>query len=213
MDNGIRFVLSLTKKFIFIHVHKTGGNSIQSALQIYSEDRIEKLSHSHETQDFEVKNSNFPSLKKHSTLRDYQKVLDERTFKGLYKFACVRNPWERMISFYFSPHRGVTDWSRDSFIELVESIGPTMSFLTTRDWASQKSLGVKPEVDFIIRFENLQDDFDQVCERIGISKIILPHKNRSNRRNYLDYYDADLIRLVEKRFANDIQYFGYTNCP
>ena len=96
-------MLSLAQNFLFIHVHKAGGNSIQSALLPYSEDYQENLPHTEKSQDFEVKNSQFPSLRKHSSLRDYQQLLSEETFQRLYKFACVRNPWERMMSFYFSP--------------------------------------------------------------------------------------------------------------
>ncbi|HEY9768585.1 MAG TPA: sulfotransferase family 2 domain-containing protein [Coleofasciculaceae cyanobacterium] len=150
-------MLSLANKFLFIHVHKTGGNSIQSVLQQYSEDDLVDLSHSYKSQDFEVKNYKLPSLRKHSTLRDYQQVLDEQTFKSLYKFACVRNPWERMMSFYFSPHRLGEKWSRERFIEVLEIVPSAMSILTTKQQTSQKSLFLKPEVDFVIRFENLQN--------------------------------------------------------
>ncbi|NEO57650.1 MAG: sulfotransferase family protein [Okeania sp. SIO3B5] len=204
-------MLSLAKNFLFIHVHKAGGNSIQSALLPYSEDYQENLPHTEKSQDFEVKNSQFPSLRKHSSLRDYQQLLSEETFQRLYKFACVRNPWERMMSFYFSPHRLGEKWSRDNFIKLMEIVPSAISMLITKDETGLKTVEMKPEVDFIIRFENLEKDFAHVCGEIGIPKINLPHKNQRTRKNYLDYYDDDLSQLIEKKFADDIEAFGYLN--
>jgi chondroitin 4-sulfotransferase 11 len=153
---------------------------------------------------------------------DYRKVLGDKVFKGLYKFTCVRNPWERMISLYFykSGKGRFNGWSRDSFIELVKGSRPAMKYLTTkgggrlakvlpRQQRWKRIFGIKPEVDFIIRFENLQSDFDKLCENIGISKVMLPHKNTSKRKNYIDYYDDELIEIVKELFIDDIQEFGY----
>jgi len=202
-------MLSLAKNFLFIHVHKAGGNSIQTALLEYSEDYQEDLPHTEKSQDFEIKNYRFPSLRKHSTLKHYQQVLDRETFQKLYKFACVRNPWERIMSFYFSPHRLGEEWSRDNFIKLIEIVPSAISMLTTKDRTAIAKL--KPEVDSIVRFENLQKDFDRVCDRIGIPQINLPHKNKKTKKNYLDYYDDRLSQLIEKKFADDIETFGYSN--
>ena len=97
MVSGWSVMLSLKHNFLFIHTSKTGGNSIQSALLDYSEDYLEDLPHSSKSKDFEVRNAYFKSLKKHTTLYDYQQCLGEQKIKTLYKFGCVRNPWERAI--------------------------------------------------------------------------------------------------------------------
>ena len=119
MVSGWSVMLSLKHNFLFIHTSKTGGNSIQSALLDYSEDYLEDLPHSSKSKDFEVRNAHFKSLKKHTTLYDYQQCLGEQKIKTLYKFGCVRNPWERAVSFYFSPHRGGRPWSKKEFIEMI----------------------------------------------------------------------------------------------
>lgn len=217
-------MLSLKKNFLFIHIPKTGGNSIQNILSKYSETILSYPKNRERLDYFEVKNLSYPSLKKHSTLMDYRKVIDDQIFKKLYKFACVRNPWERMISLYFykKNKRGIYDWSRNDFIDLVNNHGrSSFSYLTTKgggklskilseNYRLKRILGVKPEVDSVIRFENLQSDFDQVCETIGIPKVILPHRNKSKHKNYTDYYDDDLIKLIEEKCRDDIDYFGYT---
>lgn len=204
-------MLSLENKFLFIHIHKAGGNSIQTALLPYSEDYQEDLPHTQESHDFEIKNARFPSLRKHSSLTDYQQVVDPETFHGLFKFACVRNPWERMMSFYFSPHRLGEEWSKNSFIKLVEILPSAISMLKTDAGSRSKKLQLKPEVDFIIRFENLQAGFSSVCKQIGLTQVDLPYKNKRTQKNYLDYYDEELSQLIEEKFADDIEAFGYLN--
>ena len=198
-------MLSLKNNFLFIHIHKTGGNSIQFALLPYADDHLEELPHSFKTKDFEVKNAQFPTLRKHSSLRDYQQVLNETIFERLYKFACVRNPWERLISFYFSPHRGGQPWSREHFIEMMDLVPPASDMLITQDGSSQV------KVDFVMKFEHLSRDFEHVCKQIGLPPIKLPHRNSSQRRQYLHYYDKPLAALVEERYAADIECFNYTN--
>lgn len=205
-------MLSLKKNFLFIHIHKTGGNSIHTSLLPYSDDHQEDLPHSRESKDFEVKNLKYPTIRKHSSLRDYKQVLDEEIYNQLYKFACVRDPWERLISFYFSPHRGGQAWSREGFIEMMTVVPPAYEMLTTVELSKTASLrSLEPAVDFVMRYENFASDFAQVCEQIGIPRIALPHRNKSKRKHYLDYYDSELSELVEERYAVDIELFNYTN--
>ena len=107
-------MISIQKKFLFIHVPKTGGNSIQNILRDYSEDEIVTLAkHQDGVERFEVRNSKY-AITKHSTLAHYKFVLDASTYHSLYKFATIRNPWDLLISYYFSPHRGITGIERNS---------------------------------------------------------------------------------------------------
>ena len=123
----------------------------------------------------------------------------------LYKFCCVRNPWERAISFYFSPHRGVTEWNRDAFMQFISlAMHGTASFLTLDGGGNPFG-----NVDFIMRFERLNEDFRQVCGRIGIPPQDLPTRNRSTRQPFATYYDPELVAWIGRRYADEIEYFGY----
>ncbi|PYK53769.1 MAG: hypothetical protein DME48_10390 [Verrucomicrobia bacterium] len=98
-------MISFQKRFLFIHIPKTAGNSIQSVLRDYSEDELVALrSEQDGVERFGLRNPKY-KLKKHSTLADYRAALDETDFGNLYKFTCVRNPWDRLISLYFTPTR------------------------------------------------------------------------------------------------------------
>ena len=67
-------------------------------------------------------------------------------------------------------------------------------------------------VDFIGRFENLQEDWKIVCKNIGIDEK-LPHTNKNNNRpyrlGYRSFYNDETKQIVAEKFKNDIAIFGY----
>jgi len=214
-------MISIQKKFLFIHVPKTGGNSIQNILRDYSEDEIVVLSkHQDGIERFEVRNSKF-NITKHSTLSHYKSVLDSNTFCSLYKFATIRNPWDMMISYYFSPHRRVSDWNRNDFITLVSRVPTLRHYVCEKSvlekmfakFAIKTDIGrrkVGQDIDFLIRFERLSEDFKIVCEKLGIPSSPLPKRNSSTRSHYSKYYDEELKEIVRKKFREEIEIGKYT---
>ena len=200
-------MISFEKQFLFIHIPKTAGNSIQGVLREYSEDEIVVGAGQDGVERFEVK-SGGRDLMKHSTLADYVRELGPEAVSGLYKFACVRNPWDRMISFYFSPHRRETEWSARKFRKFVEKeVRPLREYFET----GREEPGRSPfdNVDFVIRYEQLDADFKKVCERLGIPPVDLPVRNRSGRAEAASYYDRGLKDFIAERFADEVAYFGY----
>lgn len=199
-------MISLGHRFLFVHIPKTAGNSIQNILRGYSKDEIVARDGQDGLERFEVRSPG-RNLEKHSTLADYERELGAGILADLFKFAVVRNPWDRLISFYFSPHRRENGWSPRLFRKFVDKeVKPLRDYFTlgTRDGASPFD-----NVDRIVRFENLNEDFGKVCERIGIPKVELPVRNRSDRGGTADYYDRCLSDWVAERFADEIDYFGY----
>jgi hypothetical protein len=199
-------MISLQKRFLFVHIPKTAGNSIQSVLRDYSEDQLVALRKEQDgIERFGLRNPKY-EIKKHSTLSEYHDALGHEQFRELYKFTCVRNPWDRMVSYYFTPTQHPETWNRKKFREIIFKAVSVADYLRLGDGEEDPFANV----DHIIRFENLADDFAAVCAAIEISPPTLPQYNRSHRDHYTKYYDDELRELVRTRFAAEIERFNYT---
>ena len=199
-------MISFQKRFLFVHIPKTAGNSIQSVLRDYSEDQIVALrSEQDGIERFGLRNPNY-KIRKHSTLAEYRMALGDEQFRSLYKFVCVRNPWDRMVSYYFTPTQQVGELDRKEFRKVISKALSVADYLRL----DQGDDDPFANVDYIMRFENLAEDFRAVCTTLGIPTVLLPQYNRSSRERYSKYYDDELRELVRKRFAPEIERFGYS---
>ena len=198
-------MISLQKRFLFVHIPKTAGNSIQSVLRDYSEDQLIALRKEQDgIERFGLRSTKY-KIKKHSTLNEYHRALGEEQFRDLYKFTCVRNPWDRMVSYYFTPTQNPETWNRKKFREIISKAVSLADYLRLDNGEGDPFANV----DCIIRFENLADEFRAVCDTIGIPPPALPRYNRSSRDHYSKYYDDELREFVGARFAAEIERFNY----
>lgn len=180
-------------KYIFIHIGKTGGTSIEHALDPHvGLDDNPKLK--------STKNTDFND--KHYTLARY---IDEYPdcYNDYYKFTFVRNPWDREVSrwkwFTFCGYYNDADIT---FLEHLKLPGNSYY-----EWLNNSKQGYA--VDYIGRFEHLQQDFDTICDQIGIPRHELPHTNKTKHKHYTEYYDDASREHVAERYSQDIEYFGY----
>jgi hypothetical protein len=169
---------------------------------------------------YEVRNTIYKTTK-NSTIDGYRKTLETSVFNSLFKFATIRNPWDMMISHYFSPHRGITEWDRERFVKMTSKIRPLRYYVGENTVVRRLlyRLGKCPaptgvpldhQLDFLIRFEQLDHDFQQVCARLNIPYHPLPQRNKSDRKHYSAYFDSELIELVRERFSEEIAYGKYS---
>ena len=155
-------MISLQKRFLFVHIPKTAGNSIQTILRPYSEDEIVAVRAEQDgIERFGLRNPKY-KIKKHSTLAEYRAALGEARFPDLYKFTCVRNPWDRMVSYYFGTTQLVETWDQKEFRKLIFRALSVTDFLQL-DRREADPFG---NMDHIMRFENLADDFRAVSVRL-----------------------------------------------
>ena len=157
------------------------------------------------------------------------KAKEPETFDDAYKFAFVRNPFDRIISSYFHCLRrrwikgGFKNFVKTPFEELAPEPCLHTQPLTAHLSAHEKSkLDSEPfsfrgynedpqlgYLDFIGRFENLQEDFNTICDNSGIPRQKLPHKNKGKHKHYTEYYDEEIKQLVAEKYKKDIEAFGY----
>lgn len=182
-------------RFVFVHINKTGGTSIEKVF----ERRAEK------------KDVRF----KHQPAAFYKEKFPDQ-FRDYFKFSIVRNPWDWLVSRYF--------WSRDhqrlidySFRELLYRLENKMRLSETAPWMEgalapqidRLTIDGEIAVDFVGRFENLQNDFVKICSVLGVKAVTLPHVFKTDHAGYTGYYDEETKRIVEQVYASDIAAFGY----
>jgi hypothetical protein len=199
--------------FIFIHIPKCAGTSIEEALipiatsrQTFAElPEVERTRHC------------LPGKKglQHAKLRYYAEHFKLSDF---FKFAVVRNPWDRAISQinYLRTVARSALFRDKSFKEQIRAYCSTRRDVWRHDLGACQVdylLGKsgKIEVDFIGRFESLTVDFQKACRAIGISPVpALPHVFDSKRaEHYSLHYDDESVGWIRQRFARDIEVIGY----
>jgi hypothetical protein len=129
-----------------------------------------------------------------------------------FTFGFVRNPWDYVCSWYCFRQR-ITDKNHKNYVGETSFrdfvIKYTTSPVTTM--CSFFAVGTENCVDYIGRYETLQQDLNTVCDKIGIRKRKLPKLNKSvhKTKHYTEYYDDESREIVAERYAQDIELFGY----
>ena len=188
-------LLSHSHKFMFIHIPKTAGSSITTALVPYI-----------------IMPNEGPSKYSYGGPHDgYQRkplLIDK--YKNYYKFAVVRNPFDRLMGGWFFnkkyfPHKNIRYGSFSNFI-----VRRSRNWQQHR-WICRKN---KVDVDFVARFENIDADFKKICDDVGIKEDIeFPHINKNPDKpdtHYTEFFDDHTRMLVEKHHATDLGLFGYS---
>ena len=192
--------------YIFVHIPKTAGESLEHSLSGYNQFKY--------FTSYDYIN-NRPL--QHLTAAEIQRELGVVEFSKYYKFTFVRNPFSKCVSEYFWWKRfsqkitSFREWVYQELSSLITQ-NQTRSVYQKHNVEQYKFIfdrnGSKL-INFIGRFENLQNDFDIICDKIGIPLQQLPHKNKTNHKHYTEYYDDETREIVAQKYARDIEYFGY----
>jgi hypothetical protein len=207
-------ILSHSKKFIFVHVYKVAGISIRQVLQPY---------HDMTAKDFPW----YMNLKfkigdryqlfsdwaiNHIRAREIKKYLPVNEFNEYFKFCFVRNPWDWQVSLYhfmlqYKKH------PQHKLIANMKTFDEYIEWRIENDFELQKDFIYDENdnilMDFVGRFESLQEDFNEICLRLEIPTVELPYANKSSHKPFREYYNAHTIRLVREAFREDIELLNY----
>jgi chondroitin 4-sulfotransferase 11 len=228
-------MISHKHKFIFIHIPKCAGTSIERTIKKHASN-VEGCLWARETKNIRNKYM-FDLIKNYN---DY------------FKFTFCRNPYCRLVSLYtFFNYHNKFDFKK--FTKLVgefldtapEKVFKKVPYNTSAlrcvmnpskgkpgagsyDFTNeiQYPLGelgggnsayhflpqyyfVSEGIDFIGKVENIQQDFDTICNKVGIPHKQLPHAYKTKHKHYTEYYDDETREIVAEKYAKDIEYFGY----
>lgn len=204
-------IVSHKHRFIFTAIPKTGTHSVRHGLRDHlGPDDMEQA------RLFVEKQFPIPEIARmghgHISFAEVRPFLGEDVFADYFKFAFVRNPFDRFVSYCAFATSREGSFARDPgrvmrhFLFTAPPLQhiifrPQHLFLTDRDGSLL--------ADMLGKVETMQADYDAICARVGISTSPLDHANRSRRGDYRDYYDQELIDGVAKIYARDLALFGY----
>lgn len=198
--------------FIFIHVPRTGGTSIEAA---FCNHFLGKSIH--EITDDEAEKYRLPKpglVHQHFSLKEYEAICPVARLEHIFKFAVVRNPWDLVISAikFFRLHQ------RELFTQLTwkerirnyldqprpiwgHTFGPQSDFVLS----SRGDI-----VDLVIEYQDLANGFEQVCQILCIPKLKLGRALATESQvGYQSYYDDESADWVAGRFQADIALWGF----
>jgi len=204
-------IISKLHRFVFVAIPKTGTHSVRQALrEQMGPDDMEQVAL------FVDKSLPFPELAKlghgHISLRELRPHMSAEDFDGFFKFAFVRNPFDRYVSYCSFMTRTNDAFERDPKAVMRHFLfkapplrhilfAPQYHFVTDKDGALL--------TDMIGRVEQMQESYDAICAKIGIATKELAKTNSSKRGDYRAYYDQQLIDGIARLYARDLELFGY----
>jgi chondroitin 4-sulfotransferase 11 len=193
-------IVSRPRRVLFVHVHRTGGSSLRTLL-------LQRL----------------PGATRlgnqHSSITEAKGLLGE-DLDGYFKFAFVRNPWERIVSWWMLLRQGPrpVGSTATAVAETLEAY-----LLACRDAAARggplpfpaEQMALLAEthgpvlVDELGRYESYEKDARRIFERLGLDLGELPRAGATRHDHYATYYNEDGRRLVAELYPRDIRELGY----
>ncbi|GAA4887747.1 hypothetical protein GCM10023311_09450 [Flaviramulus aquimarinus] len=224
-------MISHKYKCIFIHIPKCAGTSIESALG-HLENYNGRGGQDHRTirmieqpylipKTFSSKENIMELLRRNKqhhfdktyNFRNKYKVTKQQ-YKSYYKFTIVRNPWARAFSWYNNVMRDEMHMKIHGIDKDISFKGFLLKFAGKGMISPQlywlKNFNGNIPLDFIGHFENLDEDVHKVFKALNMEDTTLPHKVKSEQKDFRDYYDKETNNIILNTYKEEIDLFGYT---
>jgi len=211
-------IISQGRNYIFVHIPKTGGTSLALALEGRAMKDDILIGDTPKARNRRGRLTGVESagrLWKHSTLADIEGVVPQAFIAQAFCVTMVRNPWDRMVSYYH--------WLREQrfdhpAVQLAKSLAfaPFLTHPHTQETLRRNPYGSYMRMAdgtvraaLFIRLERFEEDAAPLWEHLGFS-LDLPHENASARAgDYRGFYESHTRSLIEDLCAEDIARFGY----
>ena len=203
-------IISHRHQFIFFAVPRTATHAIRAALGPMLGDadwQQQSLT--------EVVRLPVPALARighgHVSFRQVEACLPAET-RGYFKFAMVRNPYDRFVSAcaMLNKRNPAYRGSETAFMKRAIGFPRFRSRVLVRpQWEMLVDDGDELRMDFVGRYETLQQSYDEACRLIGLPAAALATSNASDHGLFPSYYDDELLSRVTDLYGADFQRFGY----
>lgn len=211
-------ILSRGRRYIFVHIPKTGGTALTLALEARAKADDILIG---DTPKARARKGRLVGVKsagrlwKHSTLADIAGLATDDEIAAFFTLTLVRNPWDRMVSYYhwlrvqgfahpavgLAKALGFADFLAHPQTRTALALWPYGAYLRDRFGAERASL--------YIRLEHLAEDIAPFEAHLGF-RLQIPRANVSDRaRDFRPYYSDASAALVAALCAEDIARFGY----
>ena len=214
---GISEMISDERRCIFVHIPKTGGTSVEDAIwgADWSKRTPQQLWMGLVRPGFNKYQS---GGLQHLLARQICEEVGADRFESFYKFSFVRNPWDKAVSqFHYMKTRpdlrmlmGVRPWTTFRKYLRILRKHHNRHVQSYEQWRFVCREDGELMVDFLGRFESLEEDFRKVASAIGLDDVTLPHSMKTKkRRPYTEYYDRGSADIIAEIYARDIELLDY----
>lgn len=217
-------ILAPEKRFIFIHVPKAAGTSINSALSLHDAFHPVRGAKA-DARRKHAEKIGLPAaaaeLGVHASARRFIAALGRETYDRYFSFTFVRNPWDVAVSWFHYRLINPTVAGHQAAEAAGSFAAYAKTVLTRADahvWVGLQHPLLLDDagglaVDFIGRFESLADDFDHIVRRLGLTTLKLDHFNQSYHAPWAQLYTRETFAIVGALVARDAELLGYAADP
>ena len=227
-------IISHKYKFIFIKTNKTAGTSIEIALSKFCGENDIITPNEAEDEDIRKGLGNRGPQHYLAPLKDYRPIdiyryiarkrkkdrfyhhisakeikqlVSEDIWNNYYKFCFERNPWDRVISFYYwrlkkNPQQTISEFIDSGLPEVLHEYG-----------YGRYTINDKIVVNRVCLFENLSRELEIISKKLNFPEIpVLPKAKsaiRKDKRHYREILNSEDKKKIEKLFHREIQLFNY----
>ena len=203
-------IISHRYKYLFVELPHTGSTAISAELrEFYDGSKI---------------------LRKHARYSEFRRTASKAE-REYFVFSCIRNPLDVAVSLYFryktdhdsrySKPRGTVTRSDVEWFRFIQRTGADFPTYFKRAYRrpipyDNFSREAHHQLDFVLRFENLQDDFAKVLGMIGIEpqrRLPVVNSTSERRSDFASYYTPDVVQRAIWVFGPFMERWGYQLPP
>ncbi len=213
-------MISTEKRCIFVHVPKTGGSSIEKVFKKLFDEKLNKGLNGSFSYEKLLKYPNFRNNNYfiHASASELQREYGDEKFNDYFKFATIRNPWDRLGSAYFWTYRTDKDhvfdkqWFINKYLASENNDKTSLRHL----WSLNQYLCDSNDVlmvDFTINFNNFSTDFAEICKKLDVKNDLGVSNKGENKLvlkkegNYREILGSEICAMIGEHYSKEIDKF------